>query len=166
MLTRLARLRVPLGFFFFALAFWLATPTVGSVLAGAAVALVGQGLRVWAAGHIEKGAEVTRSGPYRLMRHPLYVGSAIMAIGFGLAAASVGTATLVLAYFLVTYVAAMRSEEATLDEKFAGEYAAYRAGRAGEVVRRFSTQRAFGRNREYRSVAGLVGVFVLLWLSV
>ena len=166
MLTRLARWRVPLGFLFFVAAFWLAAPTVGSVLAGAAVSVLGQALRVWAAGHIEKGAEVTRSGPYRLMRHPLYVGSAIMAIGFGIAAASIGTAVLVLGYFLVTYVAAMRSEEATLDEKFDGEYAAYRAGRAAEVVRRFSAQRAFGRNREYRSVAGLVAVFVLLWLSV
>jgi len=166
MLRRLARWRVPLGFAFFGLAFWLAAPTAGSVMLGAAVALVGQALRVWAAGHIEKGAEVTRSGPYRLMRHPLYVGSAIMAVGFGMAAASIGTALLVLAYFLVTYVAAMRSEEATLDKKFDGEYSAYRAGRAAEVVRRFSAQRAFGRNREYRSVAGLVTVFVLLWLSV
>lgn len=166
MLTQLARWRVPLGFLSFVVAFWLVTPTTASVLAGAAVALVGQALRVWAAGHIEKGAEVTRSGPYRLMRHPLYVGSGIMAVGFGIAAASIGTAVLVLAYFLVTYVAAMRSEEATLDQRFDGEYAAYRAGRAAEVVRRFSAHRAFGRNREYRSVAGLVCVFVLLWLRV
>ncbi len=166
MLRGLARWRVPLGFASFGLAFWLATPTIGSLLVGAAVALAGQSLRVWAAGHIEKGREVTRSGPYRLMRHPLYVGSAIMAIGFGIAAASVGTAVLVLAYFLVTYVAAMRSEEATLDAKFAGEYAAYREGRAGEVVRRFSTQRAFGQNREYRSVVGLIAVFALLWMKV
>ena len=36
-------------------------------------------------------------------------------------------------------------------DRFDGEYAAYRAGRAAEVVRRFSAHRAFGRNREYRS---------------
>jgi protein-S-isoprenylcysteine O-methyltransferase Ste14 len=163
MLKRLARLRVPLGFGSFAIAFWLASPWPVSLAAGAAVAFVGLGLRVWAAGHIEKGREITRSGPYRHMRHPLYVGSAVMAIGFGIAAASVATATVVVAYFLVTYVAAVRTEEATLDVRFQGEYSAYREGRTQEVSRLFSARRAFGTNREYRAVAGLVGAFVLLW---
>jgi len=164
--SRLARLRVPLGFAFFGIAFWLASPTSTSLMAGGAIALIGQALRVWAAGHIEKGREVTRSGPYRLMRHPLYVGSAILGLGFSVAAWSFGTVVMVMAYFLVTYVAAVRTEEATLDARFAGEYSAYREGRAGEVERRFSAQRAFGSNREYRSVVGLVGVFALLWLRV
>ena len=164
--TRLARLRVPLGFAAFLVAFWLASPTPTSLLAGAAIAIAGQALRVWAAGHIEKGREVTRSGPYRLMRHPLYAGSAILGLGFSVAAWSVGTAVLVMAYFLVTYVAAVRTEEATLDARFAGEYSAYREGRAEGTGRRFSAQRAFGSNREYRSVVGLVCVFALLWLRV
>jgi len=165
-MRQLARLRVPLGFASFAAAAWLASPTTQSFLVGAAVALVGQGLRVWAAGHIEKGREVTRSGPYRYMRHPLYVGSAIMALGFGIAAASVAVALLIVAYFLVTYVAAVRTEEATLDARFEGQYSAYREGRAAEVPRPFSVQRAFGMNREYRSVAGLICVFVLLWFRI
>lgn len=166
MLRRLARLRVPLGFAAFVGAFWLASPTTTSLAAGAGIALIGQALRVWAAGHIEKGREVTRSGPYAHMRHPLYVGSAILGLGFAVAAASAGTAVLVLAYFLVTYVAAVRTEEATLDARFKGEYSAYREGRAEDVPRRFSAQRAFGSNREYRSVVGLVGVFALLWIKV
>lgn len=163
MLTRLARLRVPLGFVSFVAAFWLASPTPTSLLTGGAIALIGQALRVWAAGHIEKGREVTRSGPYRHMRHPLYVGSAIMGLGFGIASASIGTALLVVAYFLVTYVAAVRTEEATLDARFAGEYSAYREGRATEITRRFSAQRAFGMNREFRAVIGLAGALILLW---
>jgi protein-S-isoprenylcysteine O-methyltransferase Ste14 len=165
-MRKLARLRVPLGFAAFVVAFWLASPTSTSLLAGAGIALVGQALRVWAAGHIEKGREVTRSGPYRLMRHPLYVGSAILGFGFSVAAWSFGTVMLVMTYFLVTYVAAVRTEEATLDARFAGEYSAYREGRAEDTARRFSAQRAFGSNREYRSVVGLVGVFALLWLRV
>lgn len=166
MWRKLARLRVPLGFAFFGVAFWLASPTSSTLIAGAAIAIVGQALRVWAAGHIEKGREVTRSGPYRLMRHPLYVGSAILGLGFSVAAWSFGTVLLVMTYFIVTYVAAVRTEEATLDARFAGEYSAYREGRAEDSARRFSVQRAFGSNREYRSVAGLVGVFALLWLRV
>lgn len=166
MLAKLARLRVPLGFVSFAAAFWLARPTLTSLMVGGVVAALGQAFRVWAAGHIEKGREVTRSGPYRLVRHPLYVGSAIMALGFGIAAASVPTAILVLAYFALTYLAAIRTEEATLDARFDGEYSAYREGRATEVVRRFSIERAFGMNREYRSVAGLAAALALLWLRV
>ena len=42
---------------------------------------VGEALRIWAAGHLEKGREVTASGPYRLTRHPLYLGSSIIASG-------------------------------------------------------------------------------------
>jgi len=164
MLKTLARLRVPLGFACFGIAYWLASPTLQSLAQGAAVAVIGQALRVWAAGHIEKGREVTRSGPYRHMRHPLYVGSAIMAIGFGIAANSPWTALLVLTYFLVTYVAAVRTEEATLDAKFDGEYSAYREGRAAAVTRTFSLSRAFEMNREYRSVGGLMSALVLLWL--
>lgn len=163
MLKRLARLRVPLGFASFVVAFWLASPLPVSLGVGGVVAVAGLALRVWAAGHIEKGREVTRSGPYRHFRHPLYVGSGIMALGFGIASASAGTAILVLAYFVVTYLAAVRTEEATLDARFQGEYSAYREGRAAAVSRPFSARRAFGTNREYRAVAGLAGVLFLLW---
>ena len=115
---------------------------------------------------ISKRAARSRSGPYRLMRHPLYVGSAILGLGFSVAAWSFGTVMLVMAYFLITYMAAVRTEEATLDAQFAGEYSAYREGRAEGTARRFSARRAFGSNREYRSVVGLVAVFALLWFRV
>ena len=66
---------------------WLARPTSRSLAIGGAMALVGEALRIWAAGHLEKGREVTRSGPYRLTRHPLYLGSAIIGVGVAIAAA-------------------------------------------------------------------------------
>lgn len=163
---KLARWRVPLGFATFLAAFVLSSPTPTTYGAGVLIALIGQALRVWAAGHIEKSREVTRSGPYRHIRHPLYVGSVLMGTGFVVASASFWTAVLAVAYFTVTYVAAVRSEEATLDEKFAGEYSAYREGRATDAsapsTRRFSLDRAFGMNKEWRSLAGLAAAFVLM----
>ncbi len=165
--ARVARWRVPLGFAAFAAAFWFAAPTPATLTVGAAVAALGQSLRIWAAGHIEKGREVTRSGPYRHLRHPLYTGSLIMGLGFVIAAATWTAGLLAVAYFVVTYVAAVRSEEATLDERFAGEYSAYREGRATVMTRRFSSHRAFVTNKELRSVAGLVLAFVLLgWVGL
>lgn len=164
--TKLARWRVPLGFAAFTAAFLLSSPTPSTYYAGAVLAAAGQALRVWAAGHIEKGREVTRSGPYRHLRHPLYTGSLLMGAGFVVASASMWTAALAVAYFTVTYVAAVRSEEATLDARFAGEYSAYREGRAtgasAPATRRFSTERAFGVNKEWRSLAGLIGAFALM----
>ena len=104
----IARRRVPLGFAFGALAILLARPTVRSLMIGGAVALVGEACRIWAAGHLEKGLEVTRSGPYRFTSHPLYVGSALIATGVAIASARLIVATVVFCYFAATTVAAIR----------------------------------------------------------
>ncbi|MBA3886460.1 MAG: DUF1295 domain-containing protein [Acidobacteria bacterium] len=167
-LLRIARLRVPLGFALAGLALWLADPTLRSLQAGAAIAAAGQAIRVWAAGHLEKGREVTASGPYAFTRHPLYLGSTVIGIGLAVAGASVALAVVVLLYLLVTLTAAIRTEEAHLTEKFGERYPAYRVGRVS-VARRFSLARAM-RNREYRSVAGVALGFALLaakaaWLN-
>jgi len=158
---RLARYRVRLGFLAAAGAIWLARPTARSLAAGAAIAAVGEGLRIWAAGHLEKGREVTASGPYRLSRHPLYVGSVLIGLGFAVASASVAASILVLGYLTLTYGAAIRSEEAHLTEKFGAAYPEYRDGRSTAASRRFSLERVV-RNREYRAVVGLLLVLALL----
>lgn len=150
----LARRRVALGFICGVAALVLAAPTRDSLLIGAAVAAAGEAMRIWAAGHLEKSKEVTTSGPYRLTRHPLYVGSAIITLGFIIAARSIPVAVLALVYLALTYTAAIRREEAFLTQKFGAAYPAYKAGRLGGVARTFSVERAL-RNREYRAVAGI-----------
>ena len=157
----LARWRVPLGYALAIFVFWIADPTSQSLALGGAVAAVGEALRIWAAGHLEKGREVTTSGPYAFTRHPLYVGSSLMGAGFAIASNSVAVAILIAVYLVVTITAAVRSEEAHLTEKFGGRYPAYRQGRAAGEARRFSLARAL-RNREYRALAGAIATFVLL----
>jgi protein-S-isoprenylcysteine O-methyltransferase Ste14 len=163
MVTRaLARLRVPLGFAAGGIAYWLSRPTMASLVTGMAVAAAGELLRIWAAGHLEKARGITRSGPYRLVRHPLYLGSGLMGVGFVVAARSWPVAIVALAYLALTYGAAIRTEEAALDAKFAGAYADYRAGRAAPDTRRFSLTRVRA-NREYRAVIGLLIAGALLY---
>lgn len=157
----LARRRVALGFAAGAAAVWLAQPTRRSLALGAAVAVAGEAMRIWAAGHLEKGREVTVSGPYRLTRHPLYFGSTVIGIGLAIASASLVVGALVAAYLAVTLTAAIATEEAHLTDKFGEAYPAYRAGRAGETRRRFSWARAM-RNREYRAVIGVLATLALL----
>lgn len=160
MLKKIARLRVPLGFGFGILALWLSAPTRQSIVWGAVVALAGEAVRVWAAGHLEKSREVTASGPYAWTRHPLYFGSTLIGIGLAIGAASIPVAILVLGYLGVTLTAAIRTEEAHLTEKFGAAYPEYRAGRHS-VKRSFSLQRAL-RNREYRAAIGVLVVLAVL----
>jgi len=140
---------------------WLAHPSPRSLTIGATIAAIGEVMRIWAAGHLEKGREVTMSGPYRLTRHPLYMGSTIIGVGLAIASASVAVAALVGLYLLVTLSAAIATEERHLTEKFGGAYPAYREGRGPAVSRRFSVARAM-KNREYRAVIGLLAVLALL----
>jgi protein-S-isoprenylcysteine O-methyltransferase Ste14 len=160
---KLARARVPLGFAFGILVLWLASPTPTLLLIGLPIALLGEALRVWAAGHLEKSREVTQSGPYRLFRHPLYVGSSVMGAGLAVAAGSVTVTLLVLTYLIATLGAAVRTEEAFLRTTFGGDYDAYKAGKGSQPAarRQFSLARAV-RNREYRAVAGVFLVALLL----
>jgi protein-S-isoprenylcysteine O-methyltransferase Ste14 len=161
LIRRVARVRVALGYVFGAIALWLASPTPRSLAMGAGVAAAGEALRIWAAGHLEKGREVTSTGPYALTRHPLYAGSVVMGAGLAIAASSIAVAILVSAYLAITITAAIRSEEAHLTDKFGADYPAYRDGTSRPGARGFSVERAM-RNREYRALLGLVAVLVLL----
>jgi protein-S-isoprenylcysteine O-methyltransferase Ste14 len=161
MIRLLARWRVFLGFVFSAVVVWLATPTQRSLLIGAAIAIVGESLRTWAAGHLEKSKEVTQSGPYRYTRHPLYLGSSLIGIGMAVVANNLIVAALVIAYLALTLTAAMRSEEAHLREKFGDAYDAYVEKRSAPMDRPFSWQRAL-HNREHHTIAGLLAGLLIL----
>jgi protein-S-isoprenylcysteine O-methyltransferase Ste14 len=161
----LARRRVPLGFLTAAVTLVLATPTPRSWTIGLAVAAAGELIRVWAAGHLEKSREVTRSGPYRFSRHPLYAGSSVIALGIVIASASWIVAALAAVYMSTTIAAAVRTEEAFLRRTFGGAYDEYRASRGAPMRRPFSFARAM-RNREYRAIAGVAAGFALLALKM
>ena len=165
LVATLARRRVPLGFATAAAMLLFARPTWGSWRAGLVIACAGECVRVWAAGHLEKGREVTRSGPYRFLSHPLYAGSAVIAIGVVVASRSVIVAVATIVYMVVTIAAAIRLEEAQLRQAFGATYDDYRASRANPMVRRFSVARAL-RNREYRAVLGAIVGFGILALLI
>jgi protein-S-isoprenylcysteine O-methyltransferase Ste14 len=161
----LARRRVALGFLAAIAALLLARPTSLSWWIGLIVAAAGEAVRIWAAGHLEKGSEITRSGPYRWSRHPLYVGSSIIAAGVVIAARSVPVGIVAAFYMGATITAAIRTEETFLTERFGDGYDRYRESRAAPMPRRFSAARAM-RNREYRAMAGLAAGFALLALRM
>ena len=165
MIKLLARFRVFLGFVFAAVVLWLATPTSQSLVIGGVIAVIGESIRVWAAGHLEKSKEVTQSCPYRYTRHPLYLGSSLIGIGMAVIANNLLVAAIVITYLALTLTAAMRSEEAHLREKFGDAYDAYAEKRAPRVERTFSWQRAI-YNREHHTIAGLAAGLLLLGAKI
>jgi len=164
-LFRIARLRVTLGFVVAPVAFLLADPTYSSVVMGGLVSACGEALRLWAAGHVRKSEEVTSSGPYRFTRHPLYLGSGIVGVGFVIAAASLSVAVVVLGYLAVMLWVAITVEEAALREKFGSAYDGYASGTLEASSRPFSLEQAV-RNGEHRALLGYVASLGLLSLKV
>jgi hypothetical protein len=160
----LARFRVALGWVCAPLVFILANPTKESLVVGAAVGAIGEGIRIWAAGHLYKAREVTSSGPYRYFAHPLYVGSTVMGAGLALASANLIAAALIALYLFVTLRAAINSEEAFLRRTFGDQYDLYRQQRVVNRARRFSLSQAMA-NREYRALTGLGVALLLLGLK-
>jgi protein-S-isoprenylcysteine O-methyltransferase Ste14 len=112
------RIRVPLGFLFAVLYFWLARPTWQSMALGAIGIAAGLLIRALASGHVRKNEALATSGPYAYTRNPLYLGSLVMGVGFCVAARSwwVGAALVVM--FVAIYLPVIRDEEAFLRRTF------------------------------------------------
>jgi protein-S-isoprenylcysteine O-methyltransferase Ste14 len=60
----------------------LARPNEFSIIFGVIIVFAGEGIRVWASGHLIRNDEVTTSGPYAYLRDPLYLGRLLLLIGF------------------------------------------------------------------------------------
>lgn len=137
------------------------------------MACVGEAIRIWAAGHVNKAREVTSSGPYRWLAHPLYAGSSVMGGGLAIASGSAVVAALIATYLIVTLTAAIRTEEAALRRRFGDQYDRYRGASVREAVdgrmtpgasHRFRMKQAIA-NREHRAVVGLAAVMLVLLLK-
>lgn len=123
--SRIARrIRVPLGFVFAVLYFWLARPTWRFIALGSILIVPGLLIRALASGHVRKNEALATSGPYAYTRNPLYLGSLLMGVGFAVAARSwwVGLALVVMLFAI--YLPVIRDEESFLRQKFP-EFAEY-----------------------------------------
>ncbi len=115
-------------------------PTPQSAQIGIAFAALGELLRIWAVGYsgvttradIVTAPELVTAGPYALVRNPLYVANAIIALGFWYAfsgGVSMPEAAVMLAIVLAlvvgVYAVIIPLEEAYLAGHFGGAYQRY-----------------------------------------
>lgn len=112
------RIRVPLGFLFAVVYFWLARPTWLSIGLGLIAVVPGLLVRALASGHVRKNESLATSGPYAYTRNPLYLGSLLIGAGFAGAARSWWVGTVLVVMFFAIYLPVIRDEEVFLRQKF------------------------------------------------
>jgi hypothetical protein len=123
----LFRWRGVIGVVAFGVVFWPARPTFGSCLFGLPIILAGLATRFWASGYIgiegrarEIGASRRiASGPYRVLRHPLYIGNFLLVAGMLVALRPAWwMAVVVMAGFAFEYGLIVAAEERHLRQKW------------------------------------------------
>jgi protein-S-isoprenylcysteine O-methyltransferase Ste14 len=166
-----SRFRVLFGYAVGLLVLVLARPTSRSLLLGLPLALLGEAVRLWASGHLEKTQRLATGGPYAFTRNPLYLGSALLALGVAVACASLPVVAAVVLYMLAFYPTVMGEEAAFLRQKFGADYEAWarevpaflpRLTPGGPRHTKFDWARV-RKNREWRTAAALplVGLVLL-----
>src|SRR3984885_2724299 len=170
------RIRVPLGFIFAVVYFWLARPTWRSIVLGAIVVVPGLFIRALASGHVRKNEALATSGPYAYTRNPLYLGSLLMGIGFAIAARSWWVGVVLVVMFFAIYLPVIRDEEKFLREKFP-EFDVY-AQRVPRMLPRLTPPSAvateasgFSRalylqHHEYNALGGALAVLAALLIKM
>ncbi len=136
---------------------------------GVLLVSAGEGLRLWAAGHLRKDETLTTGGPYAFVRNPLYIGSLTIASGLILMLRSLLLLVPLLCGFTLVYRAETRREDKVLRQKFGTAYGQYRQAVPAWIPRLsrypqaspepFRWQRVL-RNREYNAVLGIVLLFL------
>ncbi len=74
----------------------------------------------------DRGAGLVTTGPYRLVRHPIYLGLALLAMGEALSFGSWPALMIALSGIVPTFAWRARAEEKLLSRAFGERYAVYR----------------------------------------
>jgi protein-S-isoprenylcysteine O-methyltransferase Ste14 len=119
------RWRVRLGYPLAIAVLWFARPTPRSVMYGGLVGLIGLWIRAYAAGYLHKQEVLTVAGPYAYTRNPLYLGSAVLALGAGIATRSWVSLAILCTYFALFYSIVMRREENELRPRHGASFEEY-----------------------------------------
>jgi protein-S-isoprenylcysteine O-methyltransferase Ste14 len=130
--------------------------SVGLLVAGVVVTLLGEALRLWGVHHIgvisrtrsDRLGPLVVSGPFAILRNPLYVGNIALWVGFALTARLVWLAPLIVVLLGLEYHAIVRWEEQLLESRLGDAYRAY----AARVNRWLPTLSAWNRGarRDHR----------------
>jgi protein-S-isoprenylcysteine O-methyltransferase Ste14 len=171
------RWRVRLGYPLAVAVLWFSHPVPRSVLLGGLIGALGLWLRAYAAGYLHKQEVLTVTGPYAFTRNPLYLGSAILALGAAIATRSWISTSILLIYFAIFYSMVMRREERELHRRYGATFEEYAcavplflprlwpAKLSGSSAGTFSLAQ-YKKNHEWQATVGfllLLAALLLIW---
>ena len=151
-------------------------PGESRIVAGLALALMGQVWRIYAAGVIYKNKQLATTGAYSLVRHPLYLGNFLILAGFTLASGNWIVAVLVFFFFVFYYPAAVRYEDTKLEGLFGDDWRAWSSNIPAmfptslkwqaNTEAEWNTRQSLIRNGELIYSIYMTGCAVWLWYRV
>ncbi len=171
------RWRVRLGYPLAIAVLYFSRPTPRSILLGALAGVFGLWVRAYAAGYLHKQELLTVTGPYAYTRNPLYLGSAILALGAGIATYYWLSALILTLYFSVFYSIVMKREAKELHLRHGASFEAYAravplfiprltaAKLPGDSAGSFSFAQ-YKKNHEWQAAVGflfLLFVLLVIW---
>lgn len=140
---RLKKINLRLGFVFLMIVVlvYLAEPQWPHFIGGLVLVILGESIRIWATGHLEKNISLSTSGPYAYIKNPMYAGTFLIMLGFDALAINPYIHYIMaiqLLGFLFYYAPYKRKVEGTrLLEKFGPAYADYDKNVPDYIPRRF-----------------------------
>lgn len=185
-----------LGGWLFTRRSWLPLPIVAALLlipagssitfstrvvwAGVLIVLAGEALRLWAVHHIgvisrtrsDRLGPLVATGPFSLVRNPLYVGNILLWLGFAVSAGLLWVAPLVVLLLALEYHAIVRWEERLLESRLGDAYRVY-AARVSRWVPSLRPPERLGSGRRFSwretlfsergTLMAIVLGYLLLW---
>jgi protein-S-isoprenylcysteine O-methyltransferase Ste14 len=129
-----------------------AKPKFPEMVVGVLLIALGEGVRIWAAGHLQKNEILTVTGPYAYVKNPLYIGSILIATGFCILADNIyflAAVTFMFCFHYIPYKKKMEGDR--LKKIFGSRYEEYDE-KVPEYIpqwTRFSDERSSWRFRNF-----------------
>ena len=156
-MNRLTKPRFVAAYLLAPLLFFFAHTTERQLQGGVVLVGLGALLRLWANGHVghvkvnwtqssrgdTKIGELVTAGPYAFVRHPLYLGSFLIGLGFGIVAGRFWLMAIALGVMALIYHRKIVEEETTLSHEWGEAFERYRQA----VPRYLPTWRPYSRAR-------------------
>lgn len=114
---------------------------------GLILVLLGVFIRFWARGHFKRG-HIFTTGPYALVRHPLYLGSFLIVCGVLFQLNDWFNWVVVVPVFVVFHGAAILYEEISLKKRFGQEWKLYKS-RVPAIIPTLQNARFFERYHKW-----------------
>jgi protein-S-isoprenylcysteine O-methyltransferase Ste14 len=151
--------------------------------AGAGLMVLGQTIRFLASAAIVKSKTLTVSGPYAVIRNPLYLGTAVIMLGLLTALSNpqelLRTALAWLAAaasFTLIYRVQIKTEEEFLAAAYGAQFAAYKervpaifprpSGLSGFFDRSAYSGDTFRKNKEWRGLLGMAAAAAIVGIRI